>query len=272
MELRRLTVPFMVLLYSVIAFIVIPLAVGMSLRIWLTRTRGKNWFERGVSSEVQPGYDPRPAGHIWYSSLLSSLKTSRARYFHVVLIAIPILIQVYFNSTLDVWIDELLQSRAFGSRAGRVDRRKQFLRAGGGDSDCSFRPWLGRGAGYGGGSAGRSAGDAFGLQRLQSYSTLVSGPTGRGSLGAGWVEGGFVHCYECLQAGEIRDAVGLCHHCAAALCAEHICVVDDPVTGGVPLVRTVVLPKKARLLLCGTCKAALEQPRSGHAEYVGIEH
>jgi hypothetical protein len=81
-----------------------------------------------------------------------------------------------------------------------------------------------------------------------------------------------VHCYECLQAGKTREAVGLCHHCAAALCTDHIRVIDDPVTGCVPLVRTVVLPKKARLLLCGTCKAALEQPRSGHAEYVGIEH
>jgi hypothetical protein len=81
-----------------------------------------------------------------------------------------------------------------------------------------------------------------------------------------------MHCYECLQNNVTREAVGLCHHCSAALCAEHTWVVDDPVTGGVPLVRTVVLPKPARLLLCGTCKAALEQPRSGHAEYVGIEH
>ena len=81
-----------------------------------------------------------------------------------------------------------------------------------------------------------------------------------------------MHCYECLKAGETRDAVGLCHHCAAALCAEHICVLEHPVTGGVPLVRTVILPKKARLLLCSICNAALEQPRSGHAEYIGIEH
>ena len=81
-----------------------------------------------------------------------------------------------------------------------------------------------------------------------------------------------MECYECLQVGIQRDASGLCHHCSAALCPEHICVIDDPVAGGVPLVRTVILPKKARLLLCGTCKAALEQPRSGHAEYVGIEH
>jgi len=72
-----------------------------------------------------------------------------------------------------------------------------------------------------------------------------------------------VHCYECLRAGETRDSFGLCHHCSAALCAEHIFAVDDPVTTTYPLMRTVVLPKKARLLLCGTCKAALEQPRSG---------
>jgi len=82
----------------------------------------------------------------------------------------------------------------------------------------------------------------------------------------------FVHCYECLRVGETRDAVGLCHHCSAALCAEHICAVADPVTAIYPLVRTLVLPKKARLLLCGTCKAALEQPRSSQAEYAGIEH
>jgi hypothetical protein len=81
-----------------------------------------------------------------------------------------------------------------------------------------------------------------------------------------------VHCYECLQAGETRDAIGICHHCSAALCAEHIYTVEDPITATEPLVRKVVLPKKARLLLCGTCKAALDQPRPSQAEYAGIEH
>jgi hypothetical protein len=74
-----------------------------------------------------------------------------------------------------------------------------------------------------------------------------------------------MHCYECLRAGVTRDAVGLCHHCSAALCTEHACVVADPVTAIYPLMLTVVLPKRARLLLCGTCKAALEQSRSNKA-------
>ena len=47
-----LTVPFSVLLYSVIAFIVMPLAVGVILRLWLTRTRGKDWFESAGTRPV----------------------------------------------------------------------------------------------------------------------------------------------------------------------------------------------------------------------------
>src|SRR5512138_350398 len=49
-----LTVPFMVLLYSVIAFIVIPLAIGMTIRLWLTRTRGKDWFEKQFLPKFSP--------------------------------------------------------------------------------------------------------------------------------------------------------------------------------------------------------------------------
>jgi ACR3 family arsenite transporter len=94
-----LRVPFMVLLYSVAIFIVIPLAVGVALRAWLTRTRGKAWFEQ----EFLPNFSP-----VTILALLATLififafqaENITGRYFHVVLIAIPILIQVYFNSTL----------------------------------------------------------------------------------------------------------------------------------------------------------------------------
>jgi hypothetical protein len=66
-------------------------------------------------------------------------------------------------------------------------------------------------------------------------------------------------CYECSKAGRNREAVGLCHHCSAALCADHACIVLDPVTTTYPVFKTVVLPKKARLFLCGTCLQALGQ-------------
>ncbi len=94
-----LTVPFMVLLSSVIAFIVIPLAVGVTLRVWLTRTQGQRWFEE----QFLPKFSPATI-----VALLATLvcifafqsENITGRYFHVVLIAIPILIQVYFNSSL----------------------------------------------------------------------------------------------------------------------------------------------------------------------------
>src|SRR3954465_6180424 len=41
-----LTVPFRVLLYSVIIFIVIPLAAGTLFRATLIRSRGREWFEK----------------------------------------------------------------------------------------------------------------------------------------------------------------------------------------------------------------------------------
>ena len=94
-----LDVPFIVLLYSVIAFIIIPLTVGVALRQWLTRTHGSQWF----NDVFLPKFSP-----VTILALLATLvlifgfqsANIRGRYFHVLLIAIPILIQVYFNSSL----------------------------------------------------------------------------------------------------------------------------------------------------------------------------
>ncbi len=103
-----LRVPFMVLLYSVIIFIVIPLAVGVELRAWLTRTRGKTWFEQ----KFLPKFSP-----LTILALLATLvfifafqaENITGRYFHVALIAIPIFIQVYFNSTLAYGLMKILR-------------------------------------------------------------------------------------------------------------------------------------------------------------------
>lgn len=94
-----LTVPFRVLLYSVVAFIVIPLALGSLSRVLLLRIKGREWFER----VYLPFFHP-----ITTIALLATLVLIFAfqadnitgRWFHVILIAVPILIQVYFNSAL----------------------------------------------------------------------------------------------------------------------------------------------------------------------------
>lgn len=68
-----------------------------------------------------------------------------------------------------------------------------------------------------------------------------------------------MYCYQCQKAGIEREAIGLCHHCSAALCSEHVCTVEEPITVKHVMAPSTTLPKRARLLLCGTCKSALEQ-------------
>ena len=94
-----LTVPFGVLLASVVAFIVIPLALGSASRVLLIRSRGLPWFEERFLPRLAP---------VTIVALLLTLvlifafqaENLTTRFVHVVLIAIPILIQVYFNSGL----------------------------------------------------------------------------------------------------------------------------------------------------------------------------
>ncbi len=102
-----LSVPFAVLLYSVVAFIVIPLSAGVGLRQWLTRRRGAAWFEKKFLPRLTP---------VTILALLATLvlifafqaENITGRYFHVVLIAAPILLQVYFNAGLAYGLMKLL--------------------------------------------------------------------------------------------------------------------------------------------------------------------
>ncbi len=95
----NLTVPFNVLLWAVFIFIVIPLTAGALTRIWLIRTKGKEWFEKKFLAGLGP---------VSITALLLTLififafqaENITGRFFHVILIAIPILIQVYLNSGL----------------------------------------------------------------------------------------------------------------------------------------------------------------------------
>jgi ACR3 family arsenite transporter len=94
-----LSVPFKVLLYAVGVFIVIPLVVGVFLRTVLIRSRGQRWFEE----ELLPNFAP-----VTITALLTTLVFIFAfqadnivnKFLHVILIAIPITVQVYFNSSL----------------------------------------------------------------------------------------------------------------------------------------------------------------------------
>ncbi len=103
-----LTVPFAVLLYSVIVFIVIPLTAGTILRWFLIRRGGKDWFEK----DLLPRFAP-----VTITALLATLvfifafqaDNITTRPFHVFLIAIPITLQVYLNSSLAYSLMKLLR-------------------------------------------------------------------------------------------------------------------------------------------------------------------
>lgn len=102
-----LEVPFRVLLYSVLIFVVIPLALGAISRVVLVRRKGVDWFDQFM----------RRFAPVTVIALLATLVLIFAfqadnittRWFHVILIAIPILLQVYFNSSLTYGLMKLLR-------------------------------------------------------------------------------------------------------------------------------------------------------------------
>jgi len=95
----NLSVPFEVLLWAVAIFIVVPLVLGSTSRMLLVRARGRVWFETRLLPFFQP---------VTVVALLATLvlifafqaESLTSRFLHVVIIAVPILIQVYFNSSL----------------------------------------------------------------------------------------------------------------------------------------------------------------------------
>jgi ACR3 family arsenite transporter len=95
----NVVVPSKVLITSVVVFIVIPLVAGWLTRTILLKSRGKDWFEKTFLPKFHP---------VTICSLLLMLVLIFAfqsdnltkRWFAVVLLAVPIIIQVYFNSSL----------------------------------------------------------------------------------------------------------------------------------------------------------------------------
>ncbi len=95
----NVVVPAKVLITSVVVFIVIPLAAGWLTRMALLKSHGQDWFENNFLPKFHP---------VTIFALLLTLvlifafqaENLTTRWFAVVLLAVPIVIQVYFNSTL----------------------------------------------------------------------------------------------------------------------------------------------------------------------------
>jgi len=121
-----LHVPFGVLLYAVAIFIVIPLAAGTALRAYFIRAHGAEWFEK----QLLPRFAP-----VSTVALLATLVLIFAfqadnilgKPFHVLLIAVPILIQVYFNSSLAYGLMRLFKVRHAVAAPGALIGASNFF-------------------------------------------------------------------------------------------------------------------------------------------------
>ncbi len=95
----NVVVPREVLVTSVVVFIVIPLAAGWLSRLLLVRAKGREWFEARFLAAFKP---------VTIVALLATLvlifafqaENLLGNWLAVLLIAVPILVQVYFNSGL----------------------------------------------------------------------------------------------------------------------------------------------------------------------------
>lgn len=101
-------VPVKVLIASVVVFIVIPLAAGWTTRTMLLKFNGKEWFEK----RFLPGFHPIMIGALLLTLVLIFAFQSEnltKRWVAVLLIAVPIVIQVYLNSGLAYFLMRLMR-------------------------------------------------------------------------------------------------------------------------------------------------------------------
>jgi ACR3 family arsenite transporter len=103
-----LTVPFSVLLVSVIVFIVVPLSLGSLFRNVLIRRRGRAWFE----ASFLPRFAPVTIGALLLTLVFIfafQADNIAGKLLHVGLIAVPILLQVYLNASLAYGLMKVLR-------------------------------------------------------------------------------------------------------------------------------------------------------------------
>ena len=121
-----LEVPMRVLVTSVVAFLVVPLAAGAGLRALAIARRGKAWLEGTLLPRLAP---------VTIAALLLTLVTIFAfqaenvlgRPLHVALIAIPILLQVFFNAALAYGLMKLARVRHAVAAPGALIGASNFF-------------------------------------------------------------------------------------------------------------------------------------------------
>ena len=169
--LSSITVPWNTLLLSVVLYIVVPVIVAQLWRHMLLAKGGPAALARTL----------RALAPLSLSALLLTLvllfglqgEQIIRQPLVIALLAVPILIQVYFNAGLAYWLNRRLGVAWCVAGPSALDRGQQLLRIGRGDRDCSFRFPVGRGAGNGRRRSGGSARHALGCPSRPPLAGMV---------------------------------------------------------------------------------------------------
>ena len=170
--LSSITVPWDTLILSVVLYIVVPVIVAQLWRAALLRQGGQATpFARPAR-----GWRPsRSARLLLTLVLLFGLQGEQImrQPLVILMLAVPIIIQVYFNAGLAYWLNKKLGVEWCVAGPSALIGASQLLRAGRGDRDRAVRLSVRRGAGNGRRRADRSAGDAVGRADRPPLARLV---------------------------------------------------------------------------------------------------
>jgi len=168
----NIAVPYDVLLYSVLLYIVIPLAAGAASRATLLRFYGPTWFEGVFLARLKP---------VTIVALLTTMviifafqgEVILGKLSHIALIAIPLFLQVYFNSGLAYGLAWRFRVPHPVAAPGALIGASNFFGAGGRHRHLALRPHLRHNTGRCSRRPRRGAGHALGLLCLQPHTPLV---------------------------------------------------------------------------------------------------
>ena len=169
--LSSITVPWDTLILSVVLYIVVPVIVAQLWRTALLRQGGPAALSRMLSRLAPLSL----CALLLTLVLLFGLQGEQIMHqpLVILLLAVPIIIQVYFNAGLAYWLNRKLGVEWCVAGPSALIGASQFLRARRGDGDRPFRLSVGCGARDRGRCAYRSAGDAFGRAHRAPLPRLV---------------------------------------------------------------------------------------------------
>jgi len=166
------SIPIQVLVLSVLLFVVIPLASGWITRTLLVRRKGTQWFETTFLPVFKPVTIVALLGTLLLIFAFQAENIAK-NWVAVVLLAIPILIQVYFNSGLAYGLMRLFKVRHNIATPGSLIGASNFFELAVAVAICAFRTDQSRGPGHGRWGSSRSAGDALCLPYVREFTRLV---------------------------------------------------------------------------------------------------